>query len=411
MYYYQALQYMSTAKNCDIGIESIIAKYIKFGWLEMVDIFNHNKKVAKEKMIHSDISEKLLRMLGCIREYYVDTLFNCVNDDPDTIYKSFGSSNVTSDYDLTITGRNAPTVAWNMFKSFLEKYGNSLAQSFDTNIYCVGYYGNVGLRKGICQEVNDISITPISSDSDIDDALAFSFLKLADISSLELMATVPKMQNILKQMRQHKKLLDTTYAKAFERTKQQYPKITADKTIELITKYKLNTQVASELYKILYGTADTRNIYLLSSIANYYAVEAYYTCATINVVVMELQGNKQNLGLNPIEYVCSTIENLGDFRNHVIEHGSIKSDETMDMLIKLSKYIFRIFYSLSKIYPKYIPKKENILTNVIKERGAIKILTKTQLESLDYTEDSIIKYVDKITEMVLTDVFAYLNGR
>jgi len=67
----------------------------------------------------------ILEMIGSIRKYLVNTYFELLT------YKQswknnneiqvFGSANITSDYDITISGPNANEIMWLMFKAFLKK--------------------------------------------------------------------------------------------------------------------------------------------------------------------------------------------------------------------------------------------------------------------------------------------------
>ena len=61
------------------------------------------------------MKELVLEMLGSIRKFTVDKLFKCQNDIVNNVYKAFGSTNVTSDYDLTLIGAKAPQILWKMF--------------------------------------------------------------------------------------------------------------------------------------------------------------------------------------------------------------------------------------------------------------------------------------------------------
>ena len=51
-----------------------------------------------------------------------------------------GSKNLTSDYDLTIIGLNAPNIIWKMFIYFLKKYNFTATYILDVNLYCNGMY-------------------------------------------------------------------------------------------------------------------------------------------------------------------------------------------------------------------------------------------------------------------------------
>jgi len=400
--------------NCDEYIENLINKYIKFGWGKLTQIFSDNK-IAKEKVIQLNKSVKLLKMLSSIREFYVDYLFNCCNDNKNTVYKSFGSTNITSDYDISILGKNAPEIMIKMFNSFLGKYDNSLAISFDTNIYCVGYFSSLDINKSMTTDIgNNISVIKLQTPTDINYALIFSFIKLMDIdfSNHEIS---PKIQNIINESKNYVCRLKNIYDSVYTTIESKYKKINSADTLDIITKYKINGKISKKLYDKLYNrTSDIdkiNNLYELACVANYFSIESYYTCATVNVVVLELQGKKENLKLGQYEYVCSAIENLGDFLNHLNNH-IIKSNIN-EIIIKISKYVYRIYYSLSKINSLYIKNTNDIENLVINQRGNIDSLTEVQLNLLNYytKEDlqDINNYKNRITKQVLDEIFDFIE--
>ncbi len=396
--------------NCDKHIEEIINTYIKFGWADLTKIFM-KEKIAKEKKTYSGVSEKLLKMLGGIREFYVDHLFNCINDDPNTNYVSFGSTNVTSDYDITILGKNAPTVMWKIFDDFLIKYKNTLAESFDTNLYCSGYYNSVGINENVCFKIDDkISILKLGSLSDIKINLEFALMKLSDIDLY--LYTKSEASKKLVQFSQKRKInLDKLYDLQFEKTKKRYTDITNNETLKLITKYKLNAHISKKLYDNLYGTTtDIEKTHIFACASSYYSIEAYYTCCGVNVVVMELQAKKKDLNLHPIEYVCCALENLGDLRHHIVtyEHPT----EVTQLLIKLSKYIYRIYYSLSKLDTKYTETSNNILEKIIKQRDSIVSFSEEQYLLLGYDKSyDLLTYAKTFTNNILPIVFNYVDTK
>jgi hypothetical protein len=410
---------------CDNYAENLISKYIKFGWGKLTKIFL-NSKIGKEKVLQLNKSIKLLKMLSGIREFYVDYLFNCCNDDDNTIYKSFGSTNITSDYDISILGKNAPEVMIKMFNSFLEKYNDSMSISFDTNIYCVGYFSSIDINKNITVDIgNNISIIKLNSKEDIEFALIFSFMKLSnvDFSGYELS---PNITNILKKSNEFILIFRDVYDTVYEKVKLKYKKITSEDTLDIITKYKINGKVSKKLYDKLYNRIsdielkresekefEKANLYELACIANYFSIESYYTCATVNVVVLEMQGKKENLKLGQIEYICSAIENLGDFLNHLENSLSDKSGVSInETLIKLSKYLHRIYYSLSKINSMFTKNTEDIENLILEKKTNINLLTEIQLNLLNYyteQDSDITNYKKRIEKQVLDQIFDFLK--
>ena len=400
--------------NCGEYVEKLINKYIKYGWSKLTKIFTDNK-MAKEKKLQFKKSIKLLKMLSSIREYYVDYLFNCSNNNEDTIYKSFGSRTITSDYDISILGKNAPEIMIKMFNSFLNKYNNSLALSFDTNIYCVGYFSSFEIDKSITLEIGDnISIIKLMTIEDINCALIFSFIKLVDIDFVDYELS-QNVKNLLAQSKKYICKLKNIYDTVYSNVKLKYKNINSLETLDIITKYKINGKVSKKLYDKLYNRTkildNLNNLYELTCVANYFSIESYYTCATVNVVVLELQGKKENLDLGQFEYVCSAIENLGDFLNHFTNLTTkVDLNET---LIKISKYMYRMYYSLSKINSIYKKNADDIENLIIKQKEDINLLSETQLNLLNYyTKDDLQDiniYKERVKKQVLSEIFNFLN--
>ena len=109
------------------------------------------------------------------------------NKNRDNTYKAFGSTDITSDYDITIIGKDAPEIMKNMFTEFLNIYKNTLLHVFDTNIYCDSMYNPKYVNKlnNIQKIEKDISVIfPKSKDMNI--ILNFSLLKLNDIINIKL---------------------------------------------------------------------------------------------------------------------------------------------------------------------------------------------------------------------------------
>ena len=125
---------------------------------------------------------------------------------------------------------------------------------------------------------------------------------------------------------------------------------------------------------------------------------------------MELQAKKKDLNLHPIEYVCCALENLGDLRHSIItyEHPT----EVTQLLIKLSKYIYRIYYSLSKIDTKYTETSNNILEKIIKQRDSIVSFSEEQYLLLGYDKSyDLLTYAKTFTNNILPIIFNYVDTK
>jgi hypothetical protein len=92
--------------NCNSTLYDDIDAILKKGWGSI------SNKYAKE--INTNQSEYELKLLTGIRVYYIDKLFQCAKSEISKTefskYYAFGSTNITSDYDLTIIGKKAPEI-------------------------------------------------------------------------------------------------------------------------------------------------------------------------------------------------------------------------------------------------------------------------------------------------------------
>lgn len=327
---------------CSITVYSLIETYLEMGWIKLTEVFTHNL-TAKEKDVIPGVDEQLLIMLGGIRKYLVSRIFNCCKH-KNVRYFAFGSENITSDYDLTLVGKNAPQVVWKMFLMFLKQYNNILPHAFDTNVYCSGIYSPTGALQ-IPQRTDisrDIFVLSPHNENDVSIQMQFALLKLHqsgyDISKHPMFR--PYKENVLN--------LISKIQKQFKVKRSiQYKKYTDHKydakTIDIITKYYLSVLYAKKINKILYDSGETNSLIYYACMSQYFAIESYYTPATVNVVVMSLQG-KHKIHIQKEEYIVSTIENLADFRIHLQQEKKL----TKDVLLKYSKYVHRILYSLGK---------------------------------------------------------------
>ena len=231
--------------------------------------------------------------------------------------------------------------------------------------------------------------------------LIYAFIKLVNINT-----THKKINIYLNKAKIEIDKLIILYNNEYKKIKKTYTNYTND-TINLITKYKLYTSLSKKLFNILYYKSKNKNNiikYALNS--SYFAIESYYTPCTINVVVNNMQG-KLNFKLSKINYICSIIENLGYLIEHLNKEEK-KKDNIKNIILKNSKYIYRIYYSIGyalnnaniknyakKIYNEIILHRDtsNIDTidfNLILYNNKITLkeyVYKIQIEILDYIEE------------------------
>lgn len=382
--------------TCALPIDKIINNYTKYGWFELTTIFN-KQKFGKEKNTRLYVNESLLELLGNIRKYIIDNIFNCVNKDKDTYFVAFGSTNITSDYDLTIVGKNASQVMYDMFHLFLKKYGNTLPYTYDSNIYPDGLYLTKGLNTYIDQIIKLDDTTSIIlpyTESDYKYSMSMACIKLLDFN-----INMTKLNN-LKFYLEHAKQLHAKLKKDYNSTlsliKRKFKTKRYNKAaLDLITKVELNYKNSKKLYNILYKKNSPKHIIKYQTHSSFFSIEAYYCSSTIAVIVYEIQAKKK-MKLKKQDYICALIENLGDMYHHITEEIQHTTKPFKSILLKYSKYIYRIYFCLSKItnIPAIKTKAKKINSDVIPNRktGNVKNI---DFKLLDYNNETPTQYIDK----------------
>lgn len=360
---------------CSMDIMTDIQQYMRYGWEFLKHTYELQDKIAKEGTLPdepdklTDASQNALELLGAVRKYMVEDAFICESkrlhtDKSKNTYMSFGSTAITSDYDITLIGPDSPKILMNMFEGFVHKFGVVFPFAFDTNLYCNGYYGNV-TNNAIRNTPNAIPF----KDEEKNDLLVFQPIQ-AEETDLCIRYALLQWHIAYVQYNKHVfwKEHDEIHAYMNDRVKPTYATLQdvytllkellsahtmySDKTLEYMTNYALMCGYSDELYTILYNQktikeTDKMNIFEHMCNASYFAIESYFTPCTINVVVMEMQAkhfSTENNPLTEINYVCTVIENLGMLLQHFYHARSIS--EGKPVLTKLGKYIYRIAYAL-----------------------------------------------------------------
>ena len=158
-----------------------------------------------------------------------------------------------------------------------------------------------------------------------------------------------------------------------------------------------------------------KNIFFYSNVANYFSSEAYYTSSAVNSIVVENQIKTELDKEDRPEYVIkgiyltAAIENFGDMINHMEhENGDVKKT-----IIKYSKYLYRIYFVLSKIDKKYEDKANQLKEHVIPYRATYDIdkANKNGIwEYVYYNNESKSEYMNKIKEKIGGKLEGILEG-
>ena len=382
-----------------------------------------------------------LKSFGAIRERLVKDYYDACSAKLDTRYSLFGSTNITSDLDITITGKNAPEVVWCMILNFVRKNGGKMAaEMFDSNFYCVGFFDCRGNNQALvangtllqfnCSIPSGLSILNAVTKKDIDTCLTYACMKLA------------KQQGYLPNTLRNKALVAEQNANNEITSKiteqqsliQQYG-IKGQEDVDIFIRYLLQVMYAKAVNQVVYAS-DPKAVQRLRATlfenvckSQFYSMESYYTPMTVLVVVLYMQGNQLTADkISKFAFLCSVLENAGYLYEHMMD-PTATTDISADIL-NYSKYLYRVFESMAGIYSKYPGEQnpfrslaDNLKKYVVSKRGTkvdqqvIKSLIQhAMLKQKTMTKDTYIKSVldytlgNKIFQQVLQDTLQSIQS-
>jgi hypothetical protein len=456
--------------------DDLLQEYMDNGWNTITDVYkssiindlsNKNIKINNNNVLLNnfnsnsiDKQELVLGILGSIRKYMVKTIFKCIQDnlkcEKMNEISFSGSTNITSDFDISILGPNGNLIMWRMFVTFLAKYGDSLPDAFDTNLYSSPMYIHKSndYTNIICKS-KDIFIQRVDFNNrfftlvpftkeDIDIELNWAFIKLLG-RNIKIHDNLIKyfynackykeaMDNLEEEICKDKTYLEISLQNNL------HPSNTINKdTKYLIKRYYLQYIWQKKIHKYIYSS-DTNNcdfkrkkiylrdsliaetnIFFYSNIVNYFSSDAYYTSSSVNAIVIEDQKNIQLYLSNRSKeiiykmYIVAAVENLGDMINHINKNfkklesnNRVTINNIKIILIKNSKYLFRIYKCLGKVDEKYTYLAMNIFDNVLQFRGNYNIFEANQQNIFKYlyynNEKNINTYLNNIQKIVLSEI-------
>jgi hypothetical protein len=369
------------------------------------------------EVVGKDKIEKLLIKLGEFRIFTIENLFNLAlekvsSDNPNIeniekkhFFVAAGSTNVTSDYDVTISGPYCSQIIKHMFEIYRKQFDTVLPIGFDTNLYpgTAGYTTIDGLHQDFSDSAPDgfLHITldignykdktvllPIKTkgkegtDENASTIQNYQWVcsKLHDgLSQLyddnEYNVLVDKF-NVFKSFLEDGKKISELCKKKF--CEKQETKETDELTIEANTLTKSYTDMWTHCEKLdeyyrnglnnelpheMMEDLDNFNEYIntplgYSCLVNWLCSEAYYSSFTVYAIVVCLQLKYSGEGFINDIWLVAIIENLADLIKHMlrtISHSEEKSDEVSEdeykkMYITYSKYYYRIYFCLKNYY-------------------------------------------------------------
>jgi hypothetical protein len=346
-------------------VQNIILQSLEGGWETLSSRYLSGVREAKESTNYIFDDELLanekntIEFIGSLRKVFIDYIIknvitklddekyrysNLLEDGKYDIKKlvrvnAFGSTNLTSDYDLTIAGPGVYLILRCLLEQFqnlytLEGFRSSVkittAQLFDSNFYVVPDLVLTSHNKTL---LDDIGVTLYSTNP-----------------SKNMYIQIPSGRNQfaieLESIRQkllHDEDMDTnTITKKY----QTLMDMAENLDIEL---YSNNTGNVKNILK----TPESLLSYTLEMCRS--SIEAYYGLSTILVVVYGLQAKKmselmdKNI-LKKEHFIIAGVENTIDLVKH--QSNSYKEGEDVkntNLAIKVSKYIQRILTCVKKV--------------------------------------------------------------
>lgn len=411
---------------------------LNFKEIEAPEILKNCSKYKKEL---------ILKILGAFREYVIETtIFNVKNEiqvkNKDDVLKNnefiaVGSTNITSDYDVTLLGPQSNEILWKVFLKFLDKYGTDLPEAFDSNLYSSPLYTHTskyGTKFKINKQLKNIVNYKIKGVDRYFTLIPINKIELIEElewASIKIINLIPEQFTNLKRIESKSKILKNKMEHQKKNIK------IPDKEQSILNKYD-NVELKSifinyylqyisqkKCIELIYNSeSEIENIFYYSNSANYYSSEAYYTSSAVNTIVVESQTGSQldfeNRSLEIINgmYLCSVIENLGDFYHHCIQ----STQESKFTLIQFSKYLYRIYLSLGKLthnnqnLKDEWKKKEIIFKNIIIPFRKTYNIKQADIDNIwihfDYDlNDNISSYLNKFKYKILNYVNEFLKFR
>lgn len=223
-----------------------------------------------------------------------------------------GSTNITSDYDVTLIGKKASqfvSLVLNKMSKLLHSKTHTMAEFADTNMY---------ILPGIYKETSNLP----------------KWFQTVKISSDGVKVPIPSSE----------------VAKAIERHYIQELWKHGPNTNTIQTKYNhliKHTKPLEDFYYSNRSMTETNYWHTLFT-ANQYAIEAYRSISAFLVVVVEMQMKHSISQLEDHHYFISAIENIIALKDHGLLGRSytIKKHIPNSKLLQVSKYVQRLLYSL-----------------------------------------------------------------
>jgi len=424
-------------KNLDVGkILEIDNKYYFTKYDSDVQHLLTWENAKKYNYDNIDHGKRFLTEYQKFRELFVNCLIKksmkkiqCT--DLDCPWDAFGSTNITSDYDITIHGPYSSNIVQKFNDEFYYFWKETSATIFDTNLYGTSFFSpsipdNYDLFKDNGGKLNEY--IRLSNKENILAQRIWAFVKIIKFFDKFDDNSVDK-QNFMQHI--HKPSMDK-FREHYNEAKTKFSDLTLPITIrESNEKYgKILEDIRAKKNKFEQSTTDEEKKFFgeklleAQSYANFFGQETYFTQGAFFHVVGIIQGKIDTLEkiITVGEYMDSLLENFGDFIKvfHEFSHDDIGYEMYNEFLIESSKYISRIFDAMDKILLQLCIENdldqnlhnnmESIRKNVRGsgnlEQSEIDTLLNEIYESLNFNKNSVkprLELYDKIVDHIFND--------
>lgn len=304
--------------------------------------------------VTNEYAESVVIFIKCLywyfRKFIVDTLIDSIKTQNDVKAMSVGSTNLSSDYDVTLYGKykNIGNVINQFDDMFYVIFKDTSGKIFDTNLYGASFI-DVARTSNLfdeskCGKNDNISFAYTKkSNNEIQIQHTFAFVKILMridyIANFDEMFYSKLMADILSKC---KKSLMTEYANKLILVQESN-----------YNKYKesiVNFGKYQDIMKQNNVTDETLIMNTYISYINYNGFETYFTRgAFLDVVVRQMCNNNSKLKLDLHDYLDSLMENVAE----LIVHSHKK------------KYINRAKYALEKLKGSIQPSSFNELSDFL----------------------------------------------
>jgi len=369
---------MADDRPCAFDVLAMLRNYVERGWASLTSEYSKDRtalrRVAKESPYPQIVDAQFMKLVASLREFIVKRSFECnrsLTGSAEQRMNVSGSVNPTSDYDVTLMGAGSYFTMWGMFIDFLRTYRRALATAFDVNLYTTGMYLGATTAEASAYRADfDVQDSP--------DSQPYAAFTLTPKKECAAVLRSQQVWAALKFLDAGVVFPDTAIqAEAVARRACLDGVLAAAKAVvpvddtDLVVKYALQCVYAMRLDERMYANRTALEfakddvvskvsatvppgppafLDLLSHV-RYFSIEGAYTQGTVNVVVIKNQVKVQALALHTNDYVCTLIENAGDFMAHASAAIGNANEDPAAFALKCSKYVSRMLGAATQLLP------------------------------------------------------------